>query len=263
MLNKNKEVFTEIDRKTLKSTLVTCFIVLVVVLCIDFFTGSMFTGKSKTVGVIQDQSLGIVKIEDKSAPYIDINAEYPTEGTGSLYVAKQVEKIIQEFKTSFDFSNATKQELEDQGLFDDRRYQLYITYSAISGPHTISHRVTSYVFTGGAHGNTFIETYTFNAQEKLLFMSDIFIDKTKALEILSKKSVEYIKNNPEYKDAIDEAWLAEGTTPIEENFAAFEINKDTFGIVFQQYQVAAYVYGNIEVRIPLSDLSDVLKPEFK
>ncbi len=264
MNTEHKDVFTTTEKTTIKAQLKITIVILVIMSLIGLINS--YTNKKSITNkpnTMQNQSLGIVKTEDKTAPYLDISAEYPTEGTGSLYVAKNVQDIIQAFKTKNDFSKFTPQELINIGLSDDRRYQLYITYTTTSGLHTISHRITSYAFTGGAHGNTFIETYTYRIDEKFLSINDLFIDPTKGLDLVSEKTIESIKNNPNYKDGLPTDWFDEGTAPTLQNYSTFELTKDSLVIIFQQYQALAYVYGNIEVRIPLTELSDVLKPEFK
>ncbi len=264
MNTEHKEVFTNTEKTTIKAQLKVAVVILVITSIIGLITS--YTSKKPITNkpnTIQDQSLGVVKIEDKTAPYIDIVAEYPTEGTGSLFVEKNVQDIIKAFKNQNDFSKFAPQELKNFGISDERRYQLYITYSSTSGAHTISHRITTYTFTGGAHGNTFVETYTYTANEKLLSINDLFVDSEKGLELISKKTIESIKNNPDYKDGLPTDWFDDGTAPTLQNYSTFELTKDSLVIIFQQYQALAYVYGNIEVRIPLKELSNVLKPEFK
>ncbi len=212
------------------------------------------------------ESLEVIKIEDKTAPFLDITAEYPSAGVGAKYVEKTVYEIIAEFKKQNDFSKLSQTDLDYARISADSPYPLYIKYAFNSGTHTVTHRLDSYAFTGGAHGGTFVETFTFNKDgngQNPVLITDLFTDSKKALDLISKKSTESIKNNPTYKDGLPTDWFDEGIAPTIENYSAFEISDDSLIIIFQQYQIMAYVYGNIEVRIPLTDLAQYLKPEYK
>jgi hypothetical protein len=59
-------------------------------------------------------------------------------------------------------------------------------------------------------------------------------------------------------EQIDEDFLLGGTEPKIENFSQFTINKksNTVMFYFGQYQVAAYVFGEQEVTLPLGSKSE-------
>ena len=266
MNNEKTPILHHEEKKRLIAQLVVSFGILLIIVAISFIFSRYNTKTEAPVNVDTQQTpneLGIIKIEDKTAPYLDISAEYPTTGVGSAYVKQNVLDIIQAFKTENDFSKYTPTELENIGLSADRQYQLAIKYVNTEGKNTVTHRIDSYAFTGGAHGGNFVETYTFTPDEKILAITDLFTDSTKGLDLVSKKTVDYIKNNPDYKDGLPTAWFDEGVAPTAENYAAYELTKDTLVIIFQQYQALPYVYGNIEIPIKLTELSAVLKPEFK
>lgn len=268
MNNEKTPIFQSEEKKRAKAQLLISFGILVITIGIGFIS-SKYWGVSENSGTVAPDNttvsddLGIVKIEDKTAPYLDISAEYPTTGTGSAYVKQNVLDIISAFKYENDFSKTSASDLAFIGLSADRQYQLNIKYVVTTGKNTITHRIDSYAFTGGAHGGNFVETYTFNKDEKLLSINDLFVDPAKGLDLVSKKTVEYINNNSDYKDGLPTDWFDQGTAPTLENYSAFELTKDTLVIVFQQYQALPYVYGNIEIPIALVDLSSVLKQEFK
>lgn len=268
MNNEKTPIFQPEEKKRAKAQLIVSFSILVITLGLGFISSKYWRGSEKADTLAPSSSnisdeLGIEKIEDKTAPYLDISAQYPTTGIGSAYVKQNVLDIIQAFKTENDFSKTPAAELANIGLSADRQYQLNIKYAVANGKNTITHRIDSYAFTGGAHGGNFVETYTFNKDEKLLSINDLFVDPVKALDLVSKKTVDYINNNPDYKDGLPTDWFDQGTAPTIENYAAFELTKDTLVIIFQQYQALPYVYGNIEIPIKLTELSAVLKPEFK
>jgi hypothetical protein len=149
------------------------------------------------------------------------------------------------------------------GFDDGRQYALNINYSSSHNTKLITHRLDIYNFTGGAHGSNTVETHTFDTLGKEVTISDLFTNPEEALKVIADKCVAKIKVDPNYKDNLDMDWLATGTAPTAENYASFMIDGANIKIVFQQYQVAPYVYGNIEVPIALSELKSFLKPEYK
>ncbi|MDP1602933.1 MAG: RsiV family protein [Legionella sp.] len=62
------------------------------------------------------------------------------------------------------------------------------------------------------------------------------------------------------KDA-DANWVVTGTNPVKDNYKNWYFSKDGLVIVFDTYQVAAYVYGPQTVTIPKSLLKKWLRPE--
>lgn len=64
----------------------------------------------------------------------------------------------------------------------------------------------------------------------------------------------------ESKDKFDDSELATGTKPSEENYNNWYFTTDGLAIVFDTYQVAAYVYGPQTVKIPRVELKN-LRPE--
>jgi hypothetical protein len=57
--------------------------------------------------------------------------------------------------------------------------------------------------------------------------------------------------------------LSAGTTPEEKNFANFFLDNQEFVLLFPPYQVAPYAAGPQTLRIPLPELSNILKQEYR
>jgi hypothetical protein len=135
-------------------------------------------------------------------------------------------------------------------------------YSITENKHFISYEFQVYQFTGGAHGGTNEETYTFDKKTGVrLALSDLFSAHAPYLERLSAYTKErLLATLGDYKD---EEWVTEGTAPTANNFQDFIVDGDSLTIIFGQYQVGPYVLGMPEIQIPLSTLSDILKPEYR
>jgi hypothetical protein len=59
------------------------------------------------------------------------------------------------------------------------------------------------------------------------------------------------------------SFITDGTTPNDANFANFFVDNNTLVILFAPYQVAPYAAGPQTLRIPFSQLSGILKAEYK
>jgi hypothetical protein len=113
---------------------------------------------------------------------------------------------------------------------------------------------------GSAHPNNYAETTVYDVKDgSIILLKKLFKDDADYLKILSdissKKIVEKFPGNA--KDL--KSWIEEGAAPKEENFKEWYPTKDGLVIVFNPYQVAPYVYGEIEITINWDQLKDILK----
>jgi hypothetical protein len=63
------------------------------------------------------------------------------------------------------------------------------------------------------------------------------------------------------KNISDAKWIREGTKAVAENYHVWSFTPEGLAIIFDSYQVAAYVYGPQTVAIPLSTIETLVKPE--
>lgn len=63
------------------------------------------------------------------------------------------------------------------------------------------------------------------------------------------------------KNISDVKWIMDGTKPVAENYQTWSFTSKGLDIIFDSYQVAAYVYGEQTVAIPLAHISTLVKPE--
>lgn len=202
-------------------------------------------------------------IRDTSVEYLDITATYPTTGVGASYVEGKVREQIDIFKKDNDFTDTSAEDISTMNLDKDREYTMNISYATSHNGKLLTHRLDIYNFTGGAHGGNMVQTYTFDSLGKQVEVSGLFTNANTGLQTLANKVVAKIKSNTDYKEAIASEWFTDGTAPTADNYSAFMIDGANITIIFQQYQIAPYVYGNIEVSLPLSELASVLKAEYK
>ena len=205
------------------------------------------------------------------APYYDITANYatstPLRGSANdaaiALMQNFVADTITQFKTDGNFSNLTPQDITMMGFDRGRKEKLNIVYLVFSSPRTISYVFTTYLDTLGAHGNMFFHTFTFNtATGAPISLADLFLPGT---DYLGKLSALARADLPAVigPDATDARMINDGTTPEDKNFSSFFIDNGTLCILFAPYAVAPYSAGPQTLQIPLSELSSILKPEYR
>lgn len=204
------------------------------------------------------------------AQYYDIAANYATStplqepaNTSAVTLMKNfVSDTIAQFKTDGNFANLTPEDIKMMGFDQGRKETLQIVYLIASSPHTVSYIFTIYEDTLGAHGNTFFHTFTFDTETGApLALADIFslgVDYLNTLSSLARAKLPAIIG----PDA-DATFIKNGTTPEEKNFANFFFDNQELVFIFPPYQVGPYTAGTQTLRIPLSELSTILKPGYR
>lgn len=204
------------------------------------------------------------------AQYYDIAANYasstplaePANSAAVALMKSFISDSIVQFKTDGNFANLTPADIATMGFDQGRKETLQITYLIGSSPRTVTYIYTTYMDTLGAHGNTFFHTFTFDTVTGApLGLADIF---SPGADYLGKLSAESRAKLPGViGQGYDMNFIKDGTTPDEKNFVNFFFDNRELVILFPPYQVAPYSFGPQTLRIPLSDLTSILKPEYK
>ncbi|OYV27430.1 MAG: hypothetical protein B7W98_01795 [Parcubacteria group bacterium 20-58-5] len=204
------------------------------------------------------------------APYYDIAANYATstplaaaENTVAVAEMKRfVADTIAQFKSDGNFATLTPQDAAKIGLGAGRKETLNIVYLTASSSHTVSYIFTVYEDTLGAHGNTFFKTFTFDTTSgAALTLADLFAPGADYLGTLS--SLARAKLPAITGQGADAAFITPDTTPDDKNFANFFFDNQNLVILFPPYAVAPYAAGPQTLRIPTSELANILKPEYR
>lgn len=135
---------------------------------------------------------------------------------------------------------------------------------SIANRNVIFFDIVRGINTGGT-GSSYVVGYIFDRRTGAeLTISDLFVD-TSYLERLSALTREALKERIAGEElASDPEWVEDGTAPTAENFDNILLREDrTILVMFDKYQVAAGVEGVVDVVLPLSAISDLLKPEFR
>jgi hypothetical protein len=182
--------------------------------------------------------------------------DYPLELGQNEVVSSTIDPFIQATQASF-FETVGAAFSPAPGP-----YELDVTYEELHHSDTIVSLVfTTYEFTGGAHGNTLHQTYTFDLQHGVvLTLDNLFTDTAAALAVIDP--IVEADLTAKLGDMLDVQWLTDGTGTNPDNYQAFALDADNLIFYFPPYQVAPYAAGTQTVSIPLSELSSVLAPEF-
>lgn len=234
--------------------------------------GTIFYSAMKPVPAKAPSGVGATLPEGsyiEHAAYYDIVANYatstPLAGTSNTaaitFMKDFIGGIITQFKTDGNFANLTAADIKTMGFDQGRKETLQITYLTASSGKTISYIFTTYIDTLGAHGNLFFHTFTFDKTSgAALSLVEIFSDTT-YLDTLSSLARARL---PEIigQDA-DMAFIQDGTEPEKENFENFFFDNAQLVFLFPPYQVGPYSAGPQTLRIPVAELSSILKSEYR
>ena len=142
---------------------------------------------------------------------------------------------------------------------------LQVDFSVASDtPDLVSLRVNSYTYaSGAAHGSDVLATFTFDpASGRQIALGDLFRPGVAYLDALAAEARAQLKVTMAswLTDSFTTQWLATGTEPTADNYAAWAITPGGLEITFGQYQVAAYAAGMPVVTIPVAHLATLIAP---
>ena len=126
-------------------------------------------------------------------------------------------------------------------------YEIYSKYTISEDNNVLLSLYNDYYeYLGGAHGMTTRTSYTIDKEkESLITLKELFVQGYNYSDIINKKIKEEISKNPE--NYFDSGNVFKG---ISEN-QSFYIEGDNLVIYYQLYDIAPYVFGIPEFKIPL------------
>jgi hypothetical protein len=194
--------------------------------------------EEKTIEIINNS----VKEEDEEKT---IFVSYPSLG---------IEEIDKEIKDFVETQISQFKELEYVS-FSAGPYSLDIGYFLTRyNNDIISFKFNVSEYTGGAHGNHYVNCFTYNFKEKKKMSFGDFFNSDSYLEKISNYSINDLMKD-EY--AVEE-WINDGAGPKIENFERFVITENAFVFYFPPYHVAPYAAGEKQTIILFNELKDYL-----
>ena len=172
---------------------------------------------------------------NQSGEWGKYSVRYPVYGnsfTDSL-IRNFTDSLISGFKPTIKYA-----------LEEKMKYEMDVNYKEyFADPGIVSVVFNIYQFTGGAHGNTFMETYVIDSKNNKRLALSHFI-KGDEFKSVQKKVRKKLKEKLGYSESVDD-----GTATLDD-FSAFAVTNDKFIFWFSPYQVASYADGLQEVEIP-------------
>ena len=172
---------------------------------------------------------------------IRIKIDYP-KTTYSLLnknLVEQLNTVVQEF------INYQKQLIQQ-----DINYTLDIEEEQHTYKDYISYLFYITIYMGGAHPNRIVFTVNYDRRQNKMITVDDFV-KADVLDHICNESRKQLQQNKMImqNQALLQMML-EGTTPDKNNFKNFIFDENGITIYFQQYQLAPYSSGIMQVTIP-------------
>ncbi len=178
--------------------------------------------------------------------------------TGKLVRISQPEKLLNGMKQIY-FENylSTNEGIYNEKMASGFNWQsLKFLHILMNGSHILSFYIDHYAFTGGAHG---IQTRQFTVVNlwtgKEVELKNIFKENTEAqLSSIISDKIHEMNHLPTTQSLKDAGFFSDTVKPTDN----FYITHEGIGFFYNQYDIAPYASGTIDVFVPFRELKDVL-----
>jgi len=256
-------------------------IVLFAILAAVVFIGFFSLHKSRLASrqrLLSGSTANGVVTHTESAAYYTVEVRYPDRTplftwwspTADAKARDAMERFladdIAQFKQNIDaehISGPEKESLDASG----RKYSYAAAYKQFVSAHgnLVSYEYDIAIDTGGAHPNSFFKTFVFDSSGTALKLGDLFLPGTPYMPPIASTTESQVLAQLSQKvgDEASGSMFREGLAPTDANYENFIIDGTDLVILIPPYQAAAYAAGSFQIRIPLSQLSDILLPKWK
>src|SRR5690606_17556114 len=186
-------------------------------------------------------------IKEERNEWVEASVAYPKLGIENIDqdIAAKMEEQFQEYWAAAKEMESTAKEYGQSYWFTVKIEEIAETDRYVSMQFLHS------TYEGGAHGNAFVETFTYDKQSGALWrLEDVLQGDTAKLEKLAALVHDQLMNQEGlFYDLIPEATAARW-----ENFSTYALTEQTLIIFFQPYEVGPYAAGIGEAEIRLDEL---------
>lgn len=189
-------------------------------------------------------------------PFLKIKYKNINKKDSSYKIIENINKEIYEY--IIEFKDRIKEESKKYGkdyknIYSKQKYQYvkyqYEAYSdyevTYDKNNILSIPITTYEFTGGAHGMTYLKSFNYNLSNgKQLQIKDLFKSETDYEKIINDYIIKEIEKNKDLYFTGED-----GFNGISNN-QEFYIDKDGIVVYFQLYDIAPYYVGIPKFNIP-------------
>lgn len=213
-------------------------------LCLVIITSSRLISVKSQIVKVKDVTSNVdkFKIENikEETDEKNVNIFYPV--TEFQNINEEILKKIDIYKNKFESSVFTTDIKKLEISFDVYEYKEYISFKF---------NIKSNV--GITHDLNEIFTIVYKNGE-IIDIENLISKNNKILDIFQTECSEKLKENENIKQYSTEEWLTKGLEKKEENYKNFVLTENNLVIIFNEYTVAPYVAGIIEVEIPYDKL---------
>ncbi|MBE6063392.1 MAG: DUF3298 and DUF4163 domain-containing protein [Clostridium butyricum] len=211
----------------------------------------------KNSGILVDKKIDISeKTVNKNLDYLKIDIKVPVFINGKD--ESNVENINNISKDIINRAFKTENEIKEE--FNNKEtllfpYEIKSVYTVTEkNDNIISLYNDYYEYFGGAHGSTIRNGYTIDRNnEKIIGLKDLFLDNYDYKDIINNKIREEIGKNTN-----DYFYTSESFKGISDE-QGFYINNGDIVVFFNQYEIAPYVAGIPEFKIPIKEFGTNFK----
>lgn len=209
-----------------------------------------------------DFNIEIIELDNAPTPAAKdsinkyLNQIYNAPITGE-YTVNSVEELYD--STLSDFKREVPSSIEMDYPYNvalDRKINIVMNENNV-----FSFTSVQYQFTGGAHGMTYFINYNFDATSGKQITFDQLFNPGKK-ESLRQRAEKYFrsKNNLGPNDNLEEEgfWFENNRFALNENFL---LEKDSLSFMYNQYEIAPYAFGQFEIKIPYSDIKNIINKD--
>ncbi|QJA08322.1 DUF3298 and DUF4163 domain-containing protein [Romboutsia sp. CE17] len=247
---------------------------LFILLIIFLYTSSSYSMERKEDICVNKLFVVESKIENKENEFFKYNIKYPFMNFKEEYAKKnkknvkiidEINKDIYEYIMSFkeNISKQSEKYKEDYTNIYAKEKEKYVKYQyeadsdyqvTYNKNNIISIPITTYEFTGGAHGMTYLKSFNYNLNNgSKLMLKDLFkedIDYEKIINNFIKSEIS--KNKLLYFTGKD------GFKGIKRD-QDFYLEDDGIVVYFQLYDIAPYYVGIPKFKLTYNQFGDYLK----
>ncbi|ASW42266.1 DUF3298 and DUF4163 domain-containing protein [Clostridium isatidis] len=198
-------------------------------------------------GIIE-KNLIVDKSFEESSEYLKVSVKIPQIiGLNNKEREREINNEIIEFTNNFVEENRIASEANRPGV----PYESFVTYRVTNEEKILSFYIDYYQYSGGAHGITIRKTYNIDITTgQNVELKDLFKEGFDYKEYINKEIQSQISINKE-----DYFPGKEGFTGIKDN-QAFYIENGYIVIHFAYYEIAPYVAGMPQFKIPYNALEN-------
>jgi len=200
---------------------------------------------SQTYDAIVENSKEYVSFAPQANAKVSVAYPVLSDSFLSALLKKQAYDRVEAFKT---------ESLASRYPDDINEYTLETDYTREESTVSSTYVFSTYIYTGGAHGNQFRSTVTFDKAGKLISLDTLFTDVPGVLSVIAA----FAKEERLKTEFNTDMWLS-GLDPSVDVYNRFIVRDDSLEFLFDPYEIAPYSSGLQKIIVPKSVYQQYLR----